>query len=90
MNGRHVHTAAVCVSFRSGFRVVRLPAEFWHDFLVGNMVLVRDAYYLAVAPHFNGLVEAVCITLKIQIRHSNSDVVILKSWEGLAHLNLLS
>ena len=60
------------------------------DFLVGNMVLVRDAYYPAVAPHFHGLVEAVCITLKIQIRHSNSDVVILKSWEGLAHLNLLS
>ena len=25
------------------------------DFLVGNMVFVRDAWYLAVAPHFIGL-----------------------------------
>ena len=25
------------------------------DFLVGNMVFVWDAYYLAVAPHFHGL-----------------------------------
>ena len=25
------------------------------DFLVDNMVCVRDAYYLAVTPHFNGL-----------------------------------
>ena len=32
MNGRHVHTTAVCVSLRwcGGLRVVRLPAEFWH------------------------------------------------------------
>ena len=25
------------------------------DFLVGNMVFVRDVYYLAVAPHLHGL-----------------------------------
>ena len=25
------------------------------NFLVGNMVVVRDALYLAVAPHFHGL-----------------------------------
>ena len=26
------------------------------DFLVGNMVFVRDTWYLAVATHFHGLV----------------------------------
>ena len=25
------------------------------DFLVGNVVFLGDAYYLAVAPHFHGL-----------------------------------
>ena len=32
MNGRHIHTTAVCVSLQwSGdFRVVRLPAKSWH------------------------------------------------------------
>ena len=32
MNGRHVHTTAVCVSLRSskGLRVVRSPAGSWH------------------------------------------------------------
>ena len=32
MNGRHVHTTAVCVSLRwsGGLRVVRLPAGSWH------------------------------------------------------------
>ena len=35
--------------------MVRLSAGFGTDFLVGNMVFVRDVSYLAVAPHFHGL-----------------------------------
>ena len=45
MNGRHVHTTAVCVSLRwsEDFRVVRFPLDLGTDYLGCNIVFVWDA-----------------------------------------------
>ena len=56
MNGRDVHTAEFASLYDGQVFV-------WSDcmlnlgtnFLVNDMVFVRDVYYLAVAPHFPGL-----------------------------------
>ena len=54
MNGRHVHTTDCSLRL---FTMVRrsLCGPIAWDFLVGNMVFVRDAQYLALASHFHGL-----------------------------------
>ena len=56
MNGRHVHTTAVCVLY-DGQEVFVWPdclLDLDKDFPVGNMVFVLDVQYLAEAPHFQG------------------------------------
>ena len=43
MNGRHDHTTAVCVSLDQAFVWSDCLLDLATDFLVGNMVFVRDA-----------------------------------------------
>ena len=78
MNGRHDHTAAVCVYLRSsgGHRVVRLPAGSWHGLPLGKMVLAWDACYPAVESHFQGLYSS------LESPMSLNNVIIWKEKKG--------
>ena len=44
MNGRHVHTIAVCVTLRwsGGLHVVRLPAGSWHKLVTWSLYEMRS------------------------------------------------
>ena len=57
MNGKHDHTTAVASLYDRQEVLVwsNCLLDLGTDFLVGNMVLVRDAWYLAIAPHFHGV-----------------------------------
>ena len=75
------------VSLRwSGLRVVQLPAGSWHGLLVGNMVCVCNAKYLAVGPHFYGLYSSLALCCDgpwfTSIQESRCDKEAIQSYLG--------